>query len=379
MPQAHIAGHGRKRPLLNKPIEKLHLDNENPRLPEEVVGKSESQVLKVLYKDFYLDELADSMTKNGYFDEEPLVAIPLKLPKSTTPDTKKFKEFIEKNDAEFTVVEGNRRLATAKLLLDSNLRDQLSIKNWPAISKEVEEDLKILPVIIYTKRSEVVPYLGVRHIVGIQKWDSYAKARYIAKMVDEGRSVKEVEEQIGDKQGAVRKNYVSYKLLGQIEEEFDFDTRAAKNDFSLLFLAIGQGNIKRYIGLPKKLSETSPDEPVPQDHLDDLRNLMSWIYGDDKYLPVIKESRDITSYLTHIVASPEALEYLQKTRDITGAYDRTDGEEKMLIRYLGTANTKLEGALGIAHRHRTLEVISEVEKCEQTIQRLLKTVKDTND
>lgn len=62
-----------------------------------------------------------------------------------------------------------------------------------------------------------------------------------------------------------------------------------------------------------------------------------------------------------------------------GAYERTDGEEKMLLRYLNTANIKLEGALGVAHRHKTSEVISEAEKCELTVKALLKIMRSTDD
>jgi hypothetical protein len=57
MPNKTIPGFGRKRPQLNIPIRRLHLDNENPRLPEEVQGKGEPELLNVLYKVFNLDEL----------------------------------------------------------------------------------------------------------------------------------------------------------------------------------------------------------------------------------------------------------------------------------------------------------------------------------
>ena len=205
MSNIKIPGFGRKRPQLNIPIKRLHLDSENPRLPEEAQGKGEPELLNVLYKVFNLDELADSMAKNGYFDEEPLVVIPRKLPRSLEGvdiNSPKFLTFINNDSTEFIVVEGNRRLATVKILLDSKLREALHVKNWPSISEEVADDLRILPGIVYLKRSEVVPYLGLRHIVGIQKWESYAKARYIAKMIEDGLSVKEVEARIeGDRQG----------------------------------------------------------------------------------------------------------------------------------------------------------------------------------
>ncbi len=361
----------------------LHLDSQNPRLPEEAQGKSEEELLNVLYKEFYLDELADSMAENGYFDAEPLVAVPHKLPselEDIDPNSKEFQDFINRNSTELIVVEGNRRLATARLLLDLELREKLRIKHWPSLSEQVADDLRILPVIVYLRRSEVTPYLGVRHIMGIQKWDSYAKARYIVQLTESGLSIKQVQEQIGDKQrGSTTQSYVAYKLLEQVENEFDFDTRRAKRDFSLLLLAIGQGNIKRFLGLPRRLAEVNPDEPVATENLDDLRVLVTWIFGDGKKERVITDSRLITNRLSHIVNSAEAVSYLERTGDLEGAYERTDGEEKMLLKYLSTANLKLEGALGVAHRHKTPEVISEAEKCEQTIKALLKIVRSTDD
>jgi len=383
MTDVRFSGYGRKRPQVNKRVGLLHLDSQNPRLPEEAQGKSEEELLNVLYKEFFLDELADSMAENGYFDEEPLVAVPYKLPsdlKDADPNSKEFRGFINRDSAELIVVEGNRRLAAAKLLLDLEMRKKLQIRHWPSLSEQVADDLTILPVIVYLRRSEVIPYLGVRHIVGIQKWHPYAKARYIVQLIESGSSIKKVKEQIGDKKGSVvQNNYVGYKLLEQVENEFDFDTRKAKEDFSLLLLAIGQGNIKRFLRLPRRLSEINPDEPVATENLESLRILASWIFGDGKQEPVITDSRHITQYLKYIVTNPEAVSYLERTRDLMGAYERTDGEEKMLLRFLNTANLRLEGALGVAHRHKTPEVILEVEKCEQTVKALLKIMRSTDD
>ncbi|HKZ39324.1 MAG TPA: hypothetical protein VJ044_00090, partial [Candidatus Hodarchaeales archaeon] len=66
---------------------------------EEVQGKKEPEVLEALYSSFDLDELAVSMAQNGYFDEEPHVVVG----QSKKEGTK-----------EFTVVEGNRRVATIR-------------------------------------------------------------------------------------------------------------------------------------------------------------------------------------------------------------------------------------------------------------------------
>ena len=126
-----------------------------------------------------------------------------------------------------------------------------------------------------------------------------------------------------------------------------------------------------------KLEDIDLESPVAREHLRNLRDLLSWLFGEgSKVLPVINESRDITNYLSSVVASPSAVEYLRQTRNLKDAYDLTDGEEVMLQRLLRTANTKLEKALGVAHRHKTLDVIGEAEKCQETAARIVKSVKE---
>jgi len=391
MPTKPPAGLGRKRPLRNVAIGRLHLDPANPRLPEDVQGAKEPELMQHLYEHFDLEEIAAPMAQNGYFDEEPLVAVPNDLPKKLQPKSgqspsKEYLAYLDK--AEFTVVEGNRRLATARILREPSIRQKLRVRGWPDISAEVREDLDELPVIIYPTRKEVLPYLGVRHITGNKKWDSYAKARYIAKMLDEGNTVDDIVREVGDRSQGVLRNAVSYYILQQARTELDWDIKRAKEDFSYMLLAIGQRNIKIFLGWTKSaknadkikvlpLEEVSLDEPIPETHLKNLRDFLSWIYGEgSKVLPVIKESRDITNYLAHVVASKSAIEYLRTTRDLREAYELSDGEETMVRKLLGTANTKLEKALGVIHRHKTAEVISEAEKCAITAGRVLKTVQE---
>jgi hypothetical protein len=374
-----IAGLGRKRPQLNIEIERLHLDSENPRLPEESQKKDEKQLLRILYEQFSIDELAQSMSKNGYFDEEPLIATPLGLPKdlrkqSSTKANSQYKAFIENKKTEFMVVEGNRRLATAILLLDPKARKETRVaSDFPEISREVADDLSILPVIVYPHRDEVVPYLGVRHIIGIEKWDPYAKARYLAKMIESGMTVEQVQAQIGDTQNAVLKSYVCYRLLEQAKDELDFNTKNAKNDFSLLMVALSQRGIKQFLNLPTKLSRVNFTSPVMEDRLKNLEEVLVYVFGDGRRQRVINDSRQI-SMLGHVLADTEATVYLRQSHSLFEAYERTDGEEQMVLKYLGEANRKMETVIGIAHRHRTDEVIEKAQVCAETSNALLKAV-----
>ena len=92
-------------------------------------------------------------------------------------------------------------------------------------------------------------------------------------------------------------------------------------------------------------------------------------------LPVIKESRDITNYLAHVLAKPDAIEYLRKSRNLVEAYDLTDGEEARLRRLLGGANARLSKALSIVHRVGGLDVFDDAIKCEHVAARVARVVR----
>lgn len=376
-----IAGQGRKRPLLNIPTDRLHPDPENPRLQLKDRGKHEKELLLALKRHFDLDELAYSMAENGYFDEEPLVGIPDNLPKEfeglradELVINKRYYDFISDDSTQFRIAEGNRRLSTVKILLSEDLQSDLKIRNWPAISEIVRDDLSMLPVIVYPTRREVLPYLGVRHITGIKKWDAFSKALYVADMVDKGYTIDAIQQQVGDTKNNARKTYVCYKLVDIAENELDLDTTKAKDYFSYLLLSLGQPSIKEYIGLPKKLTEVDLDNPIPNDKTENLKDFFSWLFGEgtDK-LPVIRESRDITNYLSYVLKNEEAIDYLKKFGNLLDAYDRSDGEKDLLLKNLQKANKGLETSLGIIHRYKGDEEVKKLlVNCNETLDVILK-------
>lgn len=376
-----IAGQGRKRPLLNISIDRLHPDPQNPRLQLKDRGKNEKDLLLALKRHFDLDELAYSMAENGYFDEEPLVGIPDNLPAEFSgmrseelTINKSYHEFINNSSVQFNIAEGNRRLSTVKILLSDELQSELKLRNWPDIAGKVKDDLSILPVIIYPTRKEVLPYLGVRHITGIKKWDAFSKALYVADMVDKGYTIDAIQKQVGDTKNNARKTYVCYKLVDIAENELELDTTKAKDYFSYLLLSLGQPSIKEYIGLPKKLAEVDLDNPIPNNKTENLKDFFSWLFGEgtDK-LPVIRESRDITNYLSYVLKNEEAIDYLKKFGNLLDAYDRSDGERDLLLKNLQKANKGLEISLGIIHRYKGDEEVKKLlVNCNETLDVILK-------
>src|SRR6266850_1751039 len=84
-------------------VEKLYLDPKNPRLADTAHTGTQPSILKVMVKDFDLQPLIDSMYQNGFFWEEPLVAVQ--------------EPVAELNGKKgLVVIEGNRRLAALKTI-----------------------------------------------------------------------------------------------------------------------------------------------------------------------------------------------------------------------------------------------------------------------
>jgi len=364
-----FAGKGGKRPQLNVPLDLIDLDKENPRLSKEHQGGTQYDILSVLYRDFDLEEIAFSMIENGYFDEEPIVVVPSTLPsdfdweKDIDKLQNSLDDLIEENKIRFTVVEGNRRIATAKLLLDYDLRQKLKLEEtFPKPrSKEVTEDLKIIPAIVYKNRNDISPYLGVRHIAGILKWEAYAKARYITGRIEEENakhknieaSIAEVQKKVGDRTDVIKRQYMFYKITEQAEKEIDFDMREVMQRFSLVGEAINSPSIRDYIGVLSYKEADFNKKFVPKDKLENLERLLIWIFGNGKdKIPILTDSRRIKSRLAPVLADKDATEYLIKTSSLEDAYERSGGDKQYLIRRINTSIKAISNSLGVAYKYR---------------------------
>ncbi|MBE5315254.1 MAG: hypothetical protein H4O13_07620 [Xanthomonadales bacterium] len=388
MPVNEIPGGGKKRPLLDVEIGRLTLDPNNPRLPDEAVGQSEQKLIEVLYESFDVDELLHSMGQNGYFDEEPLVAFPsepvsaVDLAAYSNPlhkDRQRLEDALAEPHRTFVVAEGNRRLTAAKILTDASLRQRLRLTNL-SIDGAVASDLAVLPVIIYPTRSEVVPYLGVRHITGTRKWDSYAKARYIWNLLNSGGTVQEVERELGDRNRAIRQSAVAFSALNQAAVELDYDISLAKDNFSFLLLGLNQRPVRQYLGLPAASKVENVLSPIADDKLERLGELLRWMFGEsNRSIPIIRESRDITNYLAPVLASEEATSALRSGRPLQDAYEYTNGEEQLVLRALARANRSVENALAVAHRHATDDVKAQVKKLASSVANLARTLEPSRD
>ena len=157
------------------PVQKLRLDRSNPRLLGQAEDASDESIIARLYRSAELDELLQSISANGYLDIEPLVVM-----RASEGDT-------------LIVLEGNRRLATLRLLVEPALVDRIASSEdtriaVPEIDDAVRSTLDQVSVYLVESREHARAFIGYKHINGPAKWDAYSKARFAAEWYRSGRS-----------------------------------------------------------------------------------------------------------------------------------------------------------------------------------------------
>lgn len=349
------------------PIQQLQLDPKNPRLAslsmfEGTRHPTQKELLEMLWTEMAVNEVAASIAANGYLPTEPLFII---------PDPKNPQELDEAKKT-YIIIEGNRRFAAVLLLCDAKLRKQIRATNIPEISPQAIQDLQTLPATIYPDRQSLWPYLGFRHINGPQKWDSFSKAQYVARVYEEYNvPLAEIAEKIGDYHSTVLRFYRGYTILRQAEEQTTFnreDRAVNRFSFSHLYTAVSYKEFQDFLGIDAENSLIK--DPVPRSNLDSLNELMIWLYGKKsaKIEPVVKKQDPDLNTLREVISKPESLSALRSGYSLERAYTIRIGDRGTFRNALTSAKIELQkakstvttGYQGEDDLYRTIEDINRI-------------------
>lgn len=313
----------------NYSVGDLLLDPLNPRLPEALRGKPQSELLVHIANNHQALDVGESIARHGFFPSEPLIAV--------------------EETGGVVVVEGNRRLTALKLLLFEECRTrELDDKaEWDALAilaaaGGLPSDLR---VVVASSRVDTAPVVGFRHISGILQWDPWAKARFIVDLVDQQQmTFKDVAATVGEKANSVKAQYRNCKILRSGEESFGIPTKRARDAFGIFTTALHNVNIRNHIGAPAPSAVVANQTPLTQEAAEPLRELLSWMFGEqDGVEAVMAESRDI-SPLNEVLGDAEATRVLREQRDLSEARDAAGGPLKRLSRRLQSALSSLRAA-----------------------------------
>lgn len=305
----------------------LHFDLKNPRLAEYSGYSNETEILKLLWSSMAINELVMSILANGFFESEPL--------------------YVVEEEGKKVVIEGNRRLAAVKSILHpEDIKGMAPFMEL--ITDELVHDLEAnIPVVIVKNREEAWRYIGFKHVKGAAKWNSYAKAQYIALVHNDYHvSLDDIARQIGDSKNTVRRLFRGLMVLEQAEKDTEFKIDDIYNKriyFSHLYTALPYTGFMKYLGM-----DGGDELPlVPPTHLKQLENVMMWLFGSKSQdiAPVITTQNPDLIQLNQVLQDTEAIELLKSTRDLSVAFDTSEDGQELLRRAMADAKLRIENAL----------------------------------
>ncbi|MDA1013394.1 MAG: hypothetical protein O3A00_02950 [Planctomycetota bacterium] len=320
--------------------ENLYLDPLNPRLGRRNVSPTTAQsAILDQMKDWTLDELAISFIENGFWTQEALIVIQEEL----------------YGQERLVVVEGNRRLAALKFLKDAT-EGRSPSRRWDEIVASVGKIDPTLfskvPLIRADHRDDVTAFLGFRHVTGIKQWNPAEKAEYIARLIDEkGMSYQEVMRKIGSKTEPVRRNYIAYRVLLQLEDlDEEVSLEHIEEKFSVLFLSLRESGIQRFLNINIRAEPEEAKQPIPEDKFPNLVDFAKWMFGTNTDEPLFTDSRNVGRFAT-VLGSREAVAYLRSTDDpdFEMAVRKAGADEQELVERVQRATDEIEQTLSRVH------------------------------
>ena len=328
----------------NCPLNLLELDKNNPRLQTgiDVEIKSNDDLIETLANIASLDELVSSICTNGYLNLEPLIVI-------------------GKNDiGPFTVLEGNRRLAAILCIQNPALGDQIGVKIPNSISKRVLDSINEILCYRVENEEEARSFIGFKHINGPQRWDAYAKAKYITDWYKRSNgtvAISEIAQQMGDTNDTLRAYIYAILLLEQVTEEKLWSIKDRMNPgrfaFSHFYTALSRKEYQNYLGLQGTWSDKPPLKPLPEEKLPELSEVLSFIYGSkssDQPALVKSQNPDLKDLGLAIVDEKARL-ILKSKGTLEDARDQMKAPSMAFYDAILTASLRLKKAMDLLPKY----------------------------
>lgn len=313
--------------------EYLLFDTENPRMAQYEKTADENKILNDLWDNMAVNEIVMSILANGFFQNEPMYAI-------ASP----------KQEGKYIIIEGNRRLAAVRAILKPELIKSKGMQRYVnQITEQIKNEINEgLPVVVLKSREESWRLIGFKHVNGAAKWDSFAKATYIAYIHNEHNvPLSKIAEQIGDNNNTTLKLYQSLMVLKQAEEHTQFrmdDIYKKKLSFSYIFSALGYTSVQVFLSLRR---DENLIEPIPEDKLKNLEQLLLWLYGSKgrDIKPVINSQTKDLGMLNKALSSKKSIDTLLATNDLESSYQNSFTDLEVLRESLIKAKSNFEKIL----------------------------------
>lgn len=297
-------------------------------------------------------DLKRSIQRNGYIPVERIVVRP-------------YEHLADR----FVVIEGNRRVAAAKWILEDHAAGA-------AVDEDVLSTLAALPVLVAEEEAPDEAFraslMGIRHVSGIKQWGGYQRARLIVEMRDNLElDPQDVAERLALSTHEVNRRFRAYKALQQLQEDEEFGDYAESSMYPLFHEAVSLPIVREWLEWNEEAARFEHEE-----NLRTFYTLITPTVDDDENQvePKLKGYSDVRELRT-ILAKPDAKRILldpHRTLQEAVAAAHQDELAKSWAGEVGAAVAALEN-MGIDQvRRLDEEGRSLLESLAELVQRRLK-------
>lgn len=332
--------------MKNKPkydeihFSRLILDNCNPRIPKSLHNMQEFEIVNFLLLEAATLELMQAIGENDFFQGEQLLVVPVE-------------------NGNFKVLEGNRRLASVKLLNNPGIATVKTIS-----VKEIHDSAKFrpqnIPCLIFEQEDDIRKYLGFRHITGIKPWGHSEKARYLYNLYQQyfkGDSIveasKKLAKTIGSRKDYIKRVLIAYEVYKLVEDEGFYKIRDLNDtNFYISYLtdSLSQTHVAKFIGIDFDL-----ENPISKINKENLKNLIKWFFerNSQNKTRLKGNSSDLNKLnaILNIEKSVVAYKaFADEGKELDSAYEFTEDIDSLFVLNIQKALQYLESADAITHR-----------------------------
>ena len=308
---------------INVHLDELLLDPNNPRFAE--LGEEIDQVPEVRFAEpkvqqaafdkmkatkFNVTELRDTIKELGFLPMDRLVVRALK---GSSPEGKKY-----------VVIEGNRRVAALKWLLDLHEAGKETFSEKQLNSFKNLEVLLLDDQLAPQTARWILP--GLRHVSGIKEWGPYQKARMVFELRETGKTAQEVAQSLGLSTREANQLWRAYLALEQMGQDEEYGEYAEPRLYSYFEEVFKRPNVREWLGWDDEQQKFTEDKK--------LREFYGWMKGektDDGELgqPKLPEARSIRE-LSRVLEDPKGLAVFRSSDgDLTRALARVEADHQI--------------------------------------------------
>lgn len=300
-------------------LENLFLDPNNYRLrshPEYRAVDKNSELKPAIQTrtfnliagtaNYEIHDLIESMKANGYLRVDNILV-------------RKHDSDLEK----YIVIEGNRRLAALKVLQEQNAKGYDIGKFQVNIFEEGVE------VVLCSFDNEVdyLILMGLKHVSGNKKWDTYNQAKLLNQLKSEGYSEEDIAKKVGISKPEVERQIRGYHAIDdfiQKTKSINYGEYFNPYDKFMIFVELtNKPKLRKWVGWDEDTFEFKSE--------DNKNRFYSWItpkveYDDETNKDIIEEpiisSHKQVRQLEEIIEDEESLSFMEDNRDFSSALNQ---------------------------------------------------------